>query len=61
MKFLQPKPQVRHMNINYYVIYYTVNKNRGDKEIVDDKYEIENFNSFVFNIPNHKPRETILM
>ena len=37
MKFLQTKPQVKNMNINYYDLYYTVVKNRDDKEIVDDK------------------------
>ena len=31
MKFLQTKPQVRNMNINYYDLYYTVIENRDDK------------------------------
>ena len=39
MKLLQTKPQVRNMNINYYDFYYTVIKNRYEKEIVDDKKE----------------------
>ena len=30
MKFLQTKPQVKNMNINYYDLYYTVIKNRDD-------------------------------
>ena len=43
------------MNIKYYDLYYTVNKNKDDKEVVDDKYEnyendFKNFNDF---IPNH--------
>ena len=32
-KFLQTKPQVNSMNNNYYDLYYTVIKNRDDKEI----------------------------
>ena len=28
MKFLQTKPQVKNMNIKYYVLYYTVIENR---------------------------------
>ena len=39
MKFLQPKPQVKSMNNNYYDLCYTVNKTRDEKEIVDDQYE----------------------
>ena len=60
INFLQTKPQVKKMNNNYYDLYYTVNKKRDDKEIVDDKYENDyiDFNDFI--IPNHKPRETIL-
>ena len=39
MKFLQTKPQVKNMNNNYYDLYYTVIKNRDEKEIVDKQYE----------------------
>ena len=39
MKFLQTKPQVKNMNNNYYDLYYTVIKNRDEKEIVDNQYE----------------------
>ena len=39
IKFLQTKPQVKNMNINYYEMFYTVIKNRDEKEIVDDTYE----------------------
>ena len=39
MKLLQTKPQVKNMNIKYYDLYYTVIKNRGEKEIVDNNYE----------------------
>ena len=66
MKFLQTKPQVENMNINYHDLYYTVIKKRDQKKIVNDQYE-DNENDYInFNdiIPNHyvgiKPRETIL-
>ena len=39
MKILQTKPQVKNMNINFYDLCYTVIKNRDDKEIVNNKYE----------------------
>ena len=64
MKFLQTKPQVKKMNINYYDLYYTVIKNRDEKENVNDQYENDYTNYEDFIIPNHnisiKPRETIL-
>ena len=31
MKYLQTKPQVKNVNINYYDLYYTVIKNRKEK------------------------------
>ena len=63
MNFSQTKPQVRNMNIKYYDLNYTVNKNRDEKENVDNQYENDyiNFNDF---IPNHnisiKSRESTL-
>ena len=67
MNILQTNPEVMKMNNNYYDLDYTVNKNRDDKEIVDDKYEKNEIvqNNFIDYItPNHnksnKPRETIL-
>ena len=33
MKFLQTKPQVKNMNINYYDLYYTLIKTRDEKRI----------------------------
>ena len=60
MKFLQTKPQVKNMNINYYALYFTVIEIRDEKEIVENKYENDYINSNDFVIPNHKPRETIL-
>ena len=37
MKFLRTRPQVKNMNKNYYDLYYTVVKNRDEKEIVDNQ------------------------
>ena len=56
MKLLQIKPQVKNMNIIYYNLYYTVIKNRDEREILDDQYEINendhiNFDDFI--TPNH--------
>ena len=54
MKFLQTKPQVKRMNIIYYDLYYTVIKNRNDKEIVnDDEYENDYINFTDIVTPNH--------
>ena len=48
MKFLQTKPQVKDMNINYYDLYYTVIKNREN-----DKNEKDYINFKKFVTPNH--------
>ena len=37
-KFLKTKPQFKNMEINYYDLYYTVIKNRDEKELVDKQY-----------------------
>ena len=66
-KFLQTKPQVKYMKINFYDLFYTMIKNRDEEEFVDDQYE-NNENDCIkyegFIMPNHnisnKPRETIL-
>ena len=39
MKILRTKPQVQNMNINYYDLFYTVIKNRDDKQIVNDEHQ----------------------
>ena len=39
MKFLQTKPQVKNMNINYYDLCYTVNKTRDKNKDIDIQYE----------------------
>ena len=63
LKFSQTKPQVKNMNLIYYDLYYTVIKNRDDKEIVDNQYENDYMNFTEF-LPNDnvsvKPRETAL-
>ena len=61
MKFSQTMPQVKNMMINYYDLYYTVIKNRKEKEIVDDQYENDFITLNDVIIPNNyvgiKPRE----
>ena len=39
MKFLQTKPQVKNMNINYHDLYYTVIKTRDENKNIDNQYE----------------------
>ena len=39
MEFLQTKPQLKNMNTNYFDFYYTVIRNRNDKETVNVEYE----------------------
>ena len=39
MKFLQTKPQIKNMNINYYDLYYTVIKTRDENRDIDDQYK----------------------
>ena len=54
MKLLQTKPQVENMNNKYYVLYYTVNKNRREKDIEEEQKEtVDNQYENVFIIPNH--------
>ena len=62
-KFLQTKPQIKNMNINYYHLYYTVIKTRDENKDIDNQYE-NDYNNFNDIVPDHyvgiKPRETIL-
>ena len=64
MKFLQTKPKVKNMNINYYDLYYTVIKTRDENKDIDNQYEnyendYININDFI--LPNRdKHHETIL-
>ena len=67
MKFLQTKPQVKNININYYDLYHTVFKVRDENKDIDNQYENDD-NDYIdindFITLNHyigiKPRETIL-
>ena len=51
-KLLQTKPNVWNENILYYDSYYTVNKNRDGKGVVDLQYG-NDFIDFTDFIPNH--------
>ena len=58
LKFLQTKPQVKNMNINFYDLYYTVIKTRKNEGTVEkqdiinvDESDYINENDFV--TPNH--------
>ena len=53
MKFLQTNPQVKYLNIKYYGLYYTVIKNRDEKEIVDKENENDFFSLNDVIIPTH--------
>ena len=63
MQFLQTKPQVKNMNINYYDFYYTVIKTRDENGDIDNQNENDenDYINFYDIIPiGIKPRETIL-
>ena len=56
MDFLQTKPQVKNMNINYYDLYYTVIKIRDQNRYIDNQYEDDDKDYISLNdvvIPNH--------
>ena len=56
LKIIQTKPQVRNMKINFYDLYYTVIKSRDDDEIVDNHYENNDNEYFIYGVsitPNH--------
>ena len=44
MKFLQTKPEIKNTYIKYYDLYYTVIKNRDEKEIVGNQFENDYIN-----------------
>ena len=64
MKFLQTKPQIKNMIINYYDLYYTVIKTRDENRDIDNQYENDENDYIDINdliIPNRdKNHETIL-
>ena len=56
MKFLQTRPEVKIMNINFYDLYNTVIKTRVKNKDIDNQYDNDendyiNFNDFIN--PNH--------
>ena len=55
MKLLKTKPQVKNMNMNYYDLYYTVNKTRDENKDIDNQYENDDNDHINFNdiVPNH--------
>ena len=53
LKFLRTKPLVKNMNINNYDLYYSVIKNRVEKEIVEDKNENDYISLTDVIRPNH--------
>ena len=68
IEFLQTKPDVKIMNINYTDLYCTVIKTRDENKNIDNQYENDyhdyiDINDFIIT-PNHymgiKNRETIL-
>ena len=56
MNYLQTKPPVKNMTINYYDLYYTVIKVRNENRNIDNQYEDDN-NDYIkfkdFINPNH--------
>ena len=64
MKYLQTKPQVKNMNINYYDLYNTVIKTREENMDIDNQYNNDE-NDYIdindFITPNHNvSHESIL-
>ena len=56
MKFLQTKPQIKIMNINYYDLHYTVIKTRDKNKDIDVQYENDENDYISLNdvfMPNH--------
>ena len=55
--FLQTKPEVKNMSINYYELYYTVINTRDGNKNIDNQYEdgyldYNDINNFIIT-PNH--------
>ena len=40
MKFLQTKPQIKNMKVNYYDLYFTVIKTGDENKDIDNQYEM---------------------
>ena len=52
MKNPRTKPQVKNVNINFYDLYYTVIKNRKEKDIEEEHFEIDFISLNDVNIEN---------
>ena len=67
MEFLQTKPDVKNMNINYHYLYYTIIKTRDENKNIDNEYENDyhdyiDKNNFIITPNNYigiKPRHMI--
>ena len=66
MKFLQTKPEVKNMNMNYYDLYNTVIKVRDENKNIDNQYDNDENDYIDINdyiTPNHyignKSRDTL--
>ena len=61
LNFLQTKPQVKNMDINYYDLYYTVIKTRKENMDLDNQYEDDYHDYFdindFFRIPQYMGRK----
>ena len=56
MEFLQNKPQVKNMNINYHDLYYTIIKTREEDKDIDNRHENDDKDYISLNDvikPNH--------
>ena len=49
LKFLQTKPQIKNMNIDYFDLYYTVIRIRDENKDIDNQYEDDNNDYINFN------------
>ena len=57
IEFVQTKPEVKNMNINYHDLYYTIIKTRDENKNIDNQYEDDyhdniDINNFIIT-PNH--------
>ena len=55
MKFLQTKPQVKNINVNYFDLFYTVIKTRDENMDIDIQYENDenDYINFIDIVPKH--------
>ena len=57
MNFLQTKPEIKNMNINYFDLYHTVIEVRHENKDIDNQYENNDDDNYIdvndFITPNH--------